>query len=615
MRILLASRDQTQSQQLQTLLAARTRHEVVLLGSEAEIASAPEAQVLLFGPEFDTEAGREARAALRGKVPGIQTVRLDDTEPENVIAFLRQMQGNLAARDEALPIQLGDYELRQRMRSTPTTDIYRAWQKSVNREVAVERLRPEYLDDTDAVRMFRRMVRARAQISHPHIAAVYDAEETGDSLHYARELIRGKHLEEMAASGQKLPQETTLQLIRAAAEAVVYFDEKSLPREPLTPHDIFLGPDGLPRVANLVTSQADPGLNDAADIRAVANAAHLLLPAGQGGRELAHVIGLMKSRAQHAANTWPLVARETRAALQRLSETRTSLLGEGGHTKSSRRGRTILLASILGALGLGGAALAWFVPKAIRSRPRDLSAMVAIPSGSFIYGDGEEATGQAFWIDKFEVSIGQYSGFLDSLPHGPANRFDHPDQPKAKESHTPKDWAQILPAARDGGTWKGYPVSLNSPVFNVDWWDAAAYAKWKGRRLPTAREWERAARGAKGLLAYETSGGSQGAINTGEDYSESTSSGGKKDGSAWWCDVDLCTQDRSPEGVIGMAGNVAEWTADWAPHPDEPDRKVPVFRGGDFHQSAVPLNKPWIARDVDFAQPFVGFRTVSDTAP
>ena len=42
-------------------------------------------------------------------------------------------------------------------------------------------------------------------------------------------------------------------------------------------------------------------------------------------------------------------------------------------------------------------------------------------------------------------------------------------------------------------------MSLNSPIMMVTWWDAYAYAKWKGRELPTELEWERAARGTRGL--------------------------------------------------------------------------------------------------------------------
>ena len=91
---------------------------------------------------------------------------------------------------------------------------------------------------------------------------------------------------------------------------------------------------------------------------------------------------------------------------------------------------------------------------------------------------------------------------------------------------------------------------------------------------------------------------------------------GGSDGHALWCDVDAVAGDLSPDGVHGMAGNVAEWTDSWAPHPELPDETVPVFRGGDFRQpKAVPMNTPWLADDASYAQAFLGFRTATSVPP
>jgi formylglycine-generating enzyme required for sulfatase activity len=72
----------------------------------------------------------------------------------------------------------------------------------------------------------------------------------------------------------------------------------------------------------------------------------------------------------------------------------------------------------------------------------------------------------------------------------------------------------------------------------------------------------------------------------------------------------------SRDGVADLAGNVAEWTDSWAPHPELPDETVPVFRGGDFRQpKAVPMNTPWLADDASYAQAFLGFRTATSVPP
>ena len=54
------------------------------------------------------------------------------------------------------------------------------------------------------------------------------------------------------------------------------------------------------------------------------------------------------------------------------------------------------------------------------------------------------------------------------------------------------------------------------------------------------------------------------------------------DGFNFWAPVDKMSQDVSAEGVVGMAGNVEEWTGSWSTHPDYPDLLVPIARGGSF---------------------------------
>jgi formylglycine-generating enzyme required for sulfatase activity len=628
MVILIASDQSKVRRGLADRLREMTGQKVLTAASVAEMETMAVAEgaldLLLFSPVFSI-GGKEARARLRERYPELLTVALvDGLSLDQLVTLVMQWLpavetisrggGGVAEPEGGKLESLGDYDLIELLRTTDRTLIYKAVQRSVKREVALERLRPELAAQPAAAREFRRMVRASALVSHPAIAAVYEAQEADGEIFYTRELVRGKNLTELAADRAHFPQDVLLQMLLTTAEAFTWMQEHQIPHEPVLPGHLYLGSNGTPRVANIAQPEGNGAEESAVAMPVLAEAClRLAEPRSGQTRELSHLLGLMKARGPHAVTSWKQLAREARQGLQRLAEAHTSLLPESRARQLARRRlqqKQALL--VLAAVAAGWAVVSWW-RQSSRAKVRDVADIVLIPAGEYIFRDGQKRTLSAFTIDRYEVTLADYSAFLDALPHGEPNRFDHPDQPGAKTGHLPRDWAEVTAAARAAGKWKGHPITLNAPVFNVDWWDAWAYARWKGRRLPTEEEWEKAARGPEGHLWPWGNKPDPSRANTGSDYSDQPSTGGQIDGHAWWCDVDAMPGDVSTYGVGGLAGNVSEWTGTLVPDPDLPDLQVPVFRGGDFHQTVpVPLNvSPWLAKGALYSQPFLGFRTAA----
>jgi len=205
--------------------------------------------------------------------------------------------------------------------------------------------------------------------------------------------------------------------------------------------------------------------------------------------------------------------------------------------------------------------------------------MVMVPAGKFARGsnrgEDEKPVRQiylnAFYMDKFEVTVGQYARYLE-----------------VTGMEEPPDWSIM-----------NQPQHQRRPVVNVSWEDAVNYCKWAGKRLPTEAEWEKAARGTDGRI-YPW--GNEAPTRLHANY-------GRKD----WDDhlalapVGSFEAGKSPYGIYDMAGNAWEWVFDWYDHdsyvtsleknpigPAKGDQKV--VRGGswlyvsDFLRSAHRFN-------------------------
>ena len=149
-------------------------------------------------------------------------------------------------------------------------------------------------------------------------------------------------------------------------------------------------------------------------------------------------------------------------------------------------------------------------------------AMQLVPAGVFQMGHPPASRDvEAFYIDRVPVTHAAYRVFVQATGH-----------------RQPEVWER-----------RGYPEDrADHPVVTVSFEDAQAYAAWRGARLPTEAEWEKAARGMDGRIYPWGNEFVPENLNTSEGKTEGTHSVVAHPGGA------------SPYGVLDLAGNVWEWT-------------------------------------------------------
>jgi len=265
---------------------------------------------------------------------------------------------------------------------------------------------------------------------------------------------------------------------------------------------------------------------------------------------------------------------------------------------------------------VGGAAVQeTSLPTRIRNAIDD-SVMLLVPGGRFTMGPpGNEKTVtlSPFYIDRCEVSNAQYEKFLAAVRKSGDTAWRHPEQPAAKKTHVPAFWD-------NANLGRSKP---DHPVVGVDWFDAYAYAKWAGKRLPTEAEWERAARGTDGRpYPWGNDPPARGLRYRCNFFGSYLG----EDGFRFTAPVGSFEAGASPVGCMNMAGNAAEWCADWfGPLPREPRLVNPtgpptgtarVTKGGAWNLDADSIRcyNRW-PLDPRARLASVGFRCARDAAP
>jgi len=243
----------------------------------------------------------------------------------------------------------------------------------------------------------------------------------------------------------------------------------------------------------------------------------------------------------------------------------TSLARSGPDVKA----RFTLAASAGGTrlMGLTAPAAAIRVATNLVRHPEDGKLMTLVETGITPIGADKTRQWQAgFYIDVYPTTNADYARFVGITQHRP-----------------PGHWVGGRPTGE----------IADHPVVGVSWRDAQAYAHWSAKALPTASQWEKAARGPQGTVYPWGDEFAPVRCNVRESRVKATTP------------VDWYDNAVSPYGVYDLCGNVWEWCATVGP------RGMWQVRGGAFTgpaTRAVPSSLAELAADT--RRDDVGFRCV-----
>ena len=156
----------------------------------------------------------------------------------------------LAVSDEGLTVFNGRYELLRRIARGGMADVYLARDASLDRQVAVKVLFPEFANDPSFVERFRREAKAAANLNHPNIVGIYDWGQEQGTYYIVMEYVVGRNMADVLRSTGRLSPDRAAEIAADVAEALSSAHNAGLVHRDIKLGNIIVSDDGQVKVAD-----------------------------------------------------------------------------------------------------------------------------------------------------------------------------------------------------------------------------------------------------------------------------------------------------------------------------------------------------------------------------
>jgi serine/threonine protein kinase len=154
---------------------------------------------------------------------------------------------------------LGSYQILAEIGRGGMAVVYRAFQPSLNREVAIKVLPPQFTFDRQFVERFVREAQAAASLRHPHIIVIHDVAEQNGLYYIVMELLQGRTLRQLIEQEGALPPGRAARIVEQIASALDYAHRRGFVHRDVKPDNIFVGEDDRVTLTDFGIAKAASG--------------------------------------------------------------------------------------------------------------------------------------------------------------------------------------------------------------------------------------------------------------------------------------------------------------------------------------------------------------------